>query len=189
MAKTGFHNELLLKLERNYVAHQHLASTKEAAELHEGLAATLNLLKEVHKTHDLNIALDLEQIMLHQELERYANSKEESDSIAAGIKQIQEAKKSLNVVRDPQAYQTATETYSGKRKEAGLPIDSFREFLKSHSTRLSNRMAGQISVPEKNILRQRKENLGMAREVYIAMQREALGLGVPAPEKSQGRER
>jgi hypothetical protein len=48
-------------------------------------------------------------------------------------------------------------------------------------------MTGQISVPEKNILRQRKENLGMVREVYIFMQREALGL--PAPEKSKGLER
>jgi hypothetical protein len=186
MAKSGFQTRLILRLDRNYEAHKRLAASKEALQLNEGLGATLNLLKDVHKTHDLNIALDLEQIMLHQELEKYANSKEESDSITAGIKQIQDAKKSLNVVRDPQAYQAATETYSGKRKEAGLPLDSFREFLKSHSTRLSNRMAGQISVPEKNILRQRKENLGMAREVYIAMQREALG--VPALEKSKGRE-
>jgi hypothetical protein len=32
-----------------------------------------------------------------------------------------------------------------------------------------------------------KENLGMARDVYIAMQREALGVSVP--EKSKGLER
>jgi hypothetical protein len=173
-------------LEHNYAANQQVAVSKEMAKLNKGLAETLSLLKEVNKTQNLYIALDVEGIMLHQELEKYANSREEADSLEAAITQLQEAKQSLEVVQDPQAYQKAAATYSGKRKENGLPLDSFRQFLKSHTTRLSNRMAGVLSVPEKNILRQRKENLGMVRDVYIAMQREALGL---PQEISKGLER
>jgi hypothetical protein len=189
MAKTGLQAnlaELVLILEENYADDQHLASSKEASKRNEGLTATLKFLKEVNKTHDLHLALDVERIMLDQELEKYANSREEADSLEAAITQIQEARQSLEVVQDPQAYQKAADTYSGKRKENGLPLDSFRQFLKSHTTRLSNRMAGVLSVPEKNILRQRKENLGMVRDVYIAMQREALGL---PQEISKGLER
>lgn len=120
---------------------------------------------------------------MHQELKNYSNSPEESNSIKTALVQLKEAKNSLDIVQDPQVYQGATATYSGKRKEAGLPLDSFREFLKSHSTRLGNRMASPLSVPEKNILRQRKENLNMVKEVYVVMQRDALGLEAPAKSK------
>ena len=116
--------------------------------------------------------------MLYQELALYANSSEEINSIKKSIAQIQEAKISLNVVNNSHYYQEATKTYSAKNKEAGLPLDSLRQFIKSHTARLSNRMTGNLSVPEKNILRQRKENLSMVKELYINMQREALGLAV-----------
>lgn len=100
--------------------------------------------------------------------------------------QFQEAKKSLAVVHDPKGYQDATATYSGKRKESGLPIDSFREFLKSHNTRLTNLMKSQLSVPEKSILRQRKEILGMVKEGYMGLQRKSLGIEAPAKDRGRG---
>jgi hypothetical protein len=134
------------------------------------------LLKEVHSTKDLNLALGIEELFLREELEKYSNSVEERGSLEKALVQIQEARQSYAVAQNPPIYKEATQTYSGKQKENGLPLDSFRQFLKSHTTRLSNRMAGVLSVPEKNILRQRKENLGMVKDVYIAMQREALGL-------------
>lgn len=186
MAKTGLTNKVITRLERNWESHQLLANSKEAKVHNEELKETLQLLKDVHASRDIKLALGVEQLFLHQERANYANSPEESNSVKAALEQFSDAKKSLSIVQNPQAYQNATETYSGKRKEAGLPIDSFREFLKSHTTRLSNRMASPLSVPEKNLLRQRKENLKMVKEVYMGMQRQALGIPEPLQEKGVG---
>lgn len=57
-----------------------------------------------------------------------------------------------------------------------MPLDAFRDFLKSHSARLTNRLAGQGSPPEKLLLRQRKENLSVIKECYMEFQRKALSL-------------
>ncbi|SHN72795.1 hypothetical protein [Desulfovibrio litoralis] len=185
MAKTGLANKIFINLEFNFETYQLKETSKEAQKHNEGLQDTFSLLKEVKAAKEIYLALGVEQLLLNQELARYANSPEEANSIKKAIEQLQDARKSLTVVNDSQAYQKATETYPSKNKEAGLPIDSFRAFLKSHSTRLTNRMASPLSVTEKNILRQRKENLAMIKEVYIEMQREALGLP-KAPEKSRG---
>jgi len=64
--------------------------------------------------------------------------------------------------------------YPAKSKENGLPLDSFREFIKSHSTRLTNRLAGHLAMPEKEILRQRKVSLQQARLLYVELQIQAL---------------
>jgi hypothetical protein len=109
-----------------------------------------------------------------QELSLYANSPEERSSITTALNQLAEARQSLAIVRDRAAYKRAATTYSARRTENGLPLDSFREFLKSHVARLSNRLAGRLTENEKEILRQRKINLGVVREEYIALQQLAL---------------
>lgn len=184
MEKIGLINKLGQNIEQSWDTHLLFNETHEAKKHNLVLAETVSILKDIKASKDLNLALGGEEMLLRQELAAYANSPEQHNSVNAAIKQIQEARKSLVVVNDPKAYQAATETYSGKRKEAGLPIDSFREFLKSHNTRLTNLMKSELSVPKKNILRQRKEILGMVKEVYMGMQREALDL--PPQEKSRG---
>ncbi len=176
MEKTGLIDKVIDNMSRSWRSYQLVNESKEVKEHDAVLAETLSLLKDVKGSKNLNVALGAEEMLLRQEQAVYANSPEQHNSIITAVKQLQEAKQSLAVVANPKAYQAATATYPSSRKEAGLPIDSFRDFLKSHSTRLTNRMTAQLSVPEKNILRQRKDNLGMIREVYIAMQREALGL-------------
>ncbi|GAB1253001.1 hypothetical protein [Desulfovibrio falkowii] len=136
----------------------------------------LLILKQINKDKDLLLLLAVEGLSLTQERELRANSPEEVNSINAAQLQLQEANNALNVVKDPSAYKAATETYSSKQREAGLPLDAFREFIKSHTTRLSNRLSAPLSVQEKNILRQRKENLRTAKDIYIALQRKALSL-------------
>ncbi len=176
MGKTGLMRELIDQLERNWESYCQLAESKEAQAHDAGLRATLQLLKESRADKDIKMALGIEMMLLHDELAKYANSPEEAGSIKAALEQLAEAQKSLAVIQEPQSYRAATATYSGKRMEAGLPLDSFREFLKSHVTRLSNRLAGPFSMLEKNILRQRKENLSMVKDAYITMQRNVLGL-------------
>jgi hypothetical protein len=176
MVKAGSIDNLALDLERNYRIDQKIDKLKVTHQKNDILASTLSILKEVKETCDLNVALNAEQIMLHQELEKYANAYEEISTIKKGIKQLQEAKQALEIVKDPQKYQVVNTALSEKNRKAGLPLDAMRQFIGSQTTRLSNQMTAISSIPEKNILRQRKENLGMIQEVYKAMQREALGL-------------
>jgi hypothetical protein len=114
------------------------------------------------------LALGIEELLLRQELEKYANSQEEVGVVTKGREQLQEAKRALAIVQNPSKYRNLEAGFAARNKEAGLPMDAMRLFLKSQSARLSN---------------QRKENLGMVKEVYMAMQRKALG--IPVPEKSQ----
>jgi hypothetical protein len=186
MEKIGLIDKILAQQNRNFESVQLLHNSDEAVRYHESLAATLLLLKEVMTYRDVNLSLNVESLVLHQELHLYANSPEEKNSIQTAITQLKDANKSLKAVQDHQGYKVAAETYPTKRIQNGLPMDSFHEFLKIHSTRLSNRMAGRLSVPEKNILRQRKELLGVVREVYMDMQRQALGLEPPTKTKGLG---
>jgi hypothetical protein len=81
----------------------------------------------------------------------------------------------LETVVDINAYRNAARTYPSKRKDAkGLPMDAFREFIRSHSTRLTNRLAGRIIQEEKDLIRQRKANLQKANQLYMALQTKAL---------------
>lgn len=187
MEKTGLIDDIVQSLDATWEVNKDLAASPAMKARNQSINETLSLLKEVKATKNLTLALGVEELFLRQELATYANSPEQHNSVNMAIKQLQEAKKSLAVVHNHEAYQAVAETYSPKRKEAGLPIDSFREFLKSHNARLTNLMKGPLSVPEKNILRQRKEILGMVREVYMGMQRNALGIEAPAKDRGLGR--
>lgn len=176
MEKTGLINKIVRNMDEAWGAYQLLEESPAMQKRNEALSETLSLLKAMKVEKDIKLALGVEEMLLTQELAVYANSAEQHNSVNTAIAQLQDARRSLGVVQEHAHYQSATATYPESQKEAGLPIDSFRSFLKSHSTRLTNRMTAQLSVPEKNVLRQRKDNLGMIKEVYTAMQKEALGL-------------
>lgn len=176
MEKIGLINKIVRNIDEAWGAYQLLEESPAMQKRNEALTETLSLLKAVKAEKDIKLVLGVEEMLLTQELAVYSNSAEQQNSVNTAIGQLQDARRSLDVVQEHANYQSATATYPGSQKEAGLPIDSFRSFLKSHSTRLTNRMTAQLSVPEKNVLRQRKDNLGMIKEVYMTMQREALGL-------------
>ena len=174
MAKIGWHSKLTQVSFNIWEAHRLLEESKERRAHNEGLAELLALLKELAVAGDINVLLTAERFILNQELSLYANSAEEHNSIKIALLQLDDAQKAFGIVVFPEAYQKATDTYSSKRTENGLPLDGFREFIKSHATRLANRLAGQLSGPEKEILRQRKANLLVAKDVYVALQKKAL---------------
>lgn len=176
MEKTGLVNKIARSIDRNWKTYQLVLESEEEKKHSEAQNVTLALLKEVKSTRDIHLALGIEEMLLRQELAVYTNSPEQHNSITTAIEQLQDAKVSLDVVKTPQQYRIATATYPASQKESGLPVDSFRAFLKSHSTRLTNRMASVLFAPEKELLRQRKENLVTVKELYIALQRKALGV-------------
>ncbi len=175
MAKTGLLFKLTAKLADDWKAYQQKETTPEALTFQEGLKDTLGIYKELAEAKNPEAILKAEQIALVQEKE-FANSSEMVNSIKPGLTQIEEARQSLELVQDSEAYQKVASAFSGKRKQGGLPLDGFREFIKSHQARLTNRLKSDGSHAEKNLLRQRKKNLTIANEQYIGMQRKALGM-------------
>ncbi|TIH11384.1 hypothetical protein D0S45_20165 [Marinifilum sp. JC120] len=176
MAKTGLLFRLAAKLSDDWKAYQQKETTPEALAFQGGLKGTLEMYKELAEAQDPEAILKAEQIALVQEKE-FANSAEMVNSIKPGLTQLDEARQSLERVHDSDAYQKAASTYAGKRKQGGLPLDGFREFIKSHQARLTNRLKADGSHEEKNILRQRKTNLKVANEAYMKLQKKALGIG------------
>jgi hypothetical protein len=151
MDKIGLVSKLALTFDNIWDSSREISQSDLTKKHNVLLADTVALLKNVHAAKDIKLALGIEDIFLREELEKYSNSAEEMGSLQKALAQLQEARQSYSVVQNPAVYKEATKTYSGKPKEAGLPIDSFRQFLKSHSTRLHNLMTGQISVPEKKV--------------------------------------
>ncbi|NDV26898.1 hypothetical protein [Desulfovibrio sp. JC010] len=176
MAKTGLLIKLSIKLSDDWKSYQQKENTPEALAFQNGLKDTLDMFKELAEAKDPKAILEAEQIALIQEKE-FANSAEMVNSIKPGLTQLQEARQSLELVHDSETYQKVTAAFSGKRKQGGLPMDGFREFIKSHQARLTNRLKSDGSHEEKNILRQRKTNLKIANETYIKLQKKALGIG------------
>lgn len=155
----------------------------EAQRYQRALKHSCSLLKEIGQSADPETILKAEKATLLQELSTYANSSEMKNSLSPALEQLQGASDTLELVQDHEAYAKAAITYSAKRKQGGLPLDAFREFVKSHTARLTNRLKATSSVPEKNLLRQRKENLKVANLKYMELQRAALGI-----EAEKGRE-
>lgn len=177
MENTGLVNKYISASLTSWAAIALLERSPQQQTVTSSQAHTLRTLKEV-STSSLDIILQVELHALKLELEHHGNSVEERNSLLTALQQGTEGLDSYNfLVNDSTAYKAGLASYSSKRKEAGLPIDAFREFIKSHSTRLTNRLASPLSVAEKNILRQRKENLKISKELYIEMQREVLGQG------------
>lgn len=187
MEKTGLIAEILTAINNNWKEHCLLNECKEKQSYDASLRESLVLLKKVHGCEDVSLLLGIEKMLLIQEQTHYANSPEEVSSIKKALIQLDEAKTFFPCVHDHKIYKNVTLSYSGRRKENNLPLDCFREFIKSHSTRLTNRLAAPLPIPEKNLLRQRKDNMRVAKELYIDFQRKALD--IPAPSKDIGLER
>jgi len=152
----------------------------------EGKDSFLSVLKEIGKTNDLDAIIKAESLTLQNERQKYG--REDATvlpSLTAAAEDFSVITSAVKVVREPDAYKTAVATYHTKKAVRGVIADGCHEALNSHIARLGNRMrAVGISIPEKNILRQRQTNMRTAKELYIGLQQEALG--VAPPEKDKG---
>ena len=177
MEKTGFLRKALNRANRDWESYHQKENTPEAISFRDGLKKTLEFLNEVGKSGSPDIILGVEKILLLQERETYANSPEMMNSVKPALADLEDANKAFALVtNDHTGYAKATAAFSSKDKEKGLPLDACRKFIRSHTARLTNRLRGVSSVPEKNILRQRKINLATANKQYKDLQREALGI-------------
>ena len=176
MGTAGLRDKYSRRVSADWIAHCAIEESRERLLHSKGLAISLKVLKKIAAEKDMDLLLAVEEITLKQELQFYVNAPEEKNSVTTAIGQLHEALACLNIVKHSENYRAATTAFPGKQKVNGLPLDGFREFIKSHTTRLANRLAGQLSGPEKEILRQRKANLLVAKEIYVGLQKKALAL-------------
>ena len=155
----------------------------------KGLADTLNILKLANKSKNIGLLINAENALV--ELEKAVHSDKDpsvQSTLNAATVDLSVITKSIGVVRSAEYYQQVDTTIHPKKKIHGVPTDGCHEALNGHVTRLSNRMSAVgISIPEKNVLRQRQANMRTAKELYIGLQAQALGIELPS--KNKGLER
>ncbi len=177
--------ELLDFLNMNWRTREQIIKSDVQKAHDTGVAETLAYLQEVAQERNFVKLLSNERLMLMHTLKFDANSPEEVKSLEAAVVQLDESINCFNAMsEDPAAYKKMEATYSSKKKEAGLPLDAARDFFRSHATRLTNSLAAKGSHSDKQIIRQRKENLKVIQECYIELQQKTLGKKPPG--KKQG---
>lgn len=179
MGKTGCKLEILANLNKDWKNLQEREFSDVDKKYKDGLSKTLYLFKEVRKHKDIDLLLDTELLTLEQEKNTFGQIDPSSKpSLESAIQTFAaDVKGAVAVVRDPEKYQAAALTHSSKHLCRGVPKDGFHEAINSHITRLGNRIRTVgLSVPEKNILMARQENMRAAKDLYIELQRKALGL-------------
>lgn len=181
----GSTNKLLDHLNHNLSSRERVKKSPVQKAHDAGLMKTVNLLRQHAKDKDIGSMLDDERLMLTHSLKFDANSTEEKNSLKTAIEQLDESRSCFDsLTSDPEAYKQNEKTFPSKKKEAGLPLDATREFFRSHTTRLTNILTGKTPHFEKLLVRQRKENLNIIKDAYVALQRTALG--IESPQKKQG---
>ena len=135
-------------------------------------------MKDLQKSDDIDLLVKVEASLISMERSLYAkNDPSVLPSLNAAVRDFEDIKKAVDVVKSPKAYIAAANTYRSNKKIHGVVIDGCYEAINGHVTRLGNRMSAVgISIPEKNILRQRQENMRQAKKLYMDLQRKALGL-------------
>lgn len=174
---------LILTLSRDWANRQKAFGTKAAVDYLHGLAKTAKELESIRKA-DIRVIIDMEILTLEHEKRLYG----EDDptvipSLQAAIDSLKEVKGAILTAEVPEDYQKAALTHSSKRQYQGVPVDGCHEALNSHITRLENRIRTVgVPLPEKHSLIARKENMKQAKQLYVAMQHQALNI-FPPPAK------
>ena len=159
------------------VRHRKTGSEKLFWEIDEARSSLLSLLKESAKTRDLRLLLQIEREFMQLDLDHIAHARENIWRLRAGLRQIDKAIPMLDYVITPDEYRLA-EIYFSLSEElvgnSGLPKDAMHRFFASHKTRLENIRSGSDHQNKTAMLRARSDNMALAKELYMELQRRAL---------------
>ena len=175
------HSSVLATLE-NMLANEYgydrkMRATNHAGNLHNERVGLRALLREVGSSGDLELIVAAEKAIVRGDLSRYANSKAMTLSLQAALDDLAIIEKHMLIVADKSLYRFLDETHRRpKNRKNGLPLDEAREALASHRTRLDNMDKSRLDEDEKSIVDARKDAMKKANDLYIALQKKALGM-------------
>ena len=138
----------------------------------------LSPLREAARLRDIDLLLDIEWAFMRLELEHIAHARKNISSLSAGLQQIEAAVTMLGYVRDPDKYREIASYYTLSQdlvRHLNLPKDAAHKFFGSHRTRLDNMETGPLEEEQTVLLNVRRANVRLAWELYIDLQRRALG--------------
>jgi hypothetical protein len=145
----------------------------------KGISGALKSFQEAQKAADCQIIILAELAFMQQELQFcHEDDKDARTSLNKGIQDFTDALRCLKTVQKASAYrnlETGFPTYYTFRV-GGYPKDAFHIACHSHSARLQNalRTTG-VNMKEKELMKQRRANMGTAQAAYLELQRKALG--------------
>jgi hypothetical protein len=143
-----------------------------------GIAEASSTFKKAQATTDPQILILVEYTFISQELQLCPeNDKDTLNSLTAAVQGFDDAFLALEVVENSISYKEAEKTYPHHKdyRVSGFPNDSFHVACKSHKTRLQNILrAPGIDPIEKDLLKQRIDNLSTAQIGYINKQKKVL---------------
>lgn len=189
MEKTGLieiFNGLLLDERGAWLEHRVSPTAVDLSDRRNAIRAHL---KEVGKTGSLDLILATEKTLLVTDLTLYSNSPAMKGSLTAALAELKAAEALLPKVAAPHLYRSVDEAHSlPKNRIGGVPRDEARQFFRSHDSRLVNMDKSRLDDDEKAIVDERKRNIRIGEKVYVALQRQTLGLAA-APGHDHGMER
>ena len=172
--------ERLLMFESSAVdKHREVPS---AAELVDTRKALISHVREVAASGNAEAIIEMEKDFIQNDLERYAKAddKEMTGSLNASLLGVAAIKQQLELVDDPQKYQAIDRGHALPRnRKQGLPLDEARQSFSSHRARLGNYVKYRLEETEKQLVRERREALGIAEQDYIARQAKTLDVELP----------
>ncbi len=169
---------LIDKLKENLIDEKDARQSYNAWEESIAQKQMVKIIQAIGKTRDINLIMTAEKAINVHELEFYTNSKPMESSLKQTLKSIQITENLINIVKNDLAtYQNISMSYSDtKNRLNGLPLDEARQFFKSQSARFVNMDKSPLSNDKKATVAARKFNIRLAGDIYIDLQKAALGL-------------
>ncbi|WP_346418176.1 hypothetical protein [Bartonella sp. WD12.1] len=147
---------------------------KNLSDVRKGL---YNYIRNIGKSGDFSLLLNMEESIVKNDLFRYANSNAMKSSLETALTEINVVREHLTIVADPIQYQLINKAHSlSKHRKNGLPHDEARQAMASHYTRLGNLDKSRLTTVEKSIIDARRDNMKVMRKLYEQMQAKALGI-------------
>lgn len=150
----------------------------------------IEYLKDLGDSRDIDAILAAaERDMLKFTLEMKINHDSQRSNIETALFELNQTFNMLERVRDPDRYKETDEVHALKSKRANNnapPLDDARHFFKSHSARFTNMNKSEMTETEKRVIDIRQRNVRFAKDIYIDLQKEALGIASASKEKSAG---
>ena len=160
-----------------------LASTTERQIIFcEDIKEMSDYVTNLGKTGDAKLILEYELALLQEERQYLSNSTVQKGSLDTAIEGAMATLDLLEKVQSPESYRAVDATHvTRKRRSGGLPLDEAREFFKSHNSRLLNLDKAVLSDEEKELIDSRRANIRKAGKIYVALQKQTLGIAAQRP--------
>ena len=143
------------------------------------LSTRLRQLAEIDDADELENLMGVMQLIAAYDLRIAHGQPGYSKSATAAVEQLNDARATLDLLREPDIYirAVANTHTAAKYRHQGLPLDQMRLGLRSHLARLSN-AGGAMALPQDRtqLYESKRALTRRIEEIYSRLQRRVLGL-------------